>query len=466
MRHIVSLFIAASSLLLTANSPAATRPRYGGTLHVTMRAAPPSLDPASLGSASLGSAGLGSADWLGARDLSRLMFDTLVTLDNSGRPQPALAAAWQSEPSSQRWQFSIRRGVTFADGTALTSDTIAASLRAANPSWKVRSESESVVIERESAAPDLPAELALPRNSIVRRDGARISGTGPFAATQWDAGKKLVLSAREDYWGGRAFLDSIEIELGKSFRDQSIALDVGKAQLIEVAPEQLHRASAENNRVEHSEPVELMALLFSRDLRSEVELHCREALALVIDRTALNTVVLQSGGEPSAALLPNWMTGYAFVFPTKVDLADVRQNLIGFRQTAPWTLGYDPSDPSARVLAERIALNAHDAGLSLQPTAGAADLRLVRVPLVSLNAHVALAEVAKSLGILPPRPSASVLGDLYAAENELLRSQRVIPLLHLRTAAGVQSTVRNWHASHDESWDLPNVWLAPGADKP
>jgi len=456
MRHIVSLFIAASSLLLTANSHAATRPRYGGTLRVTMRAAPPSLDPASLG----------SADWLGARDLSRLMFDTLVTLDNNGRPQPALAASWQSEPSSQRWQFSIRHGVTFPDGTALTSGTIAASLRAANPSWKVLSESESVIIERESPAPDLPAELALPRNSIVRRDGGKISGTGPFAPTQWDAGKKLVLSAREDYWGGRAFLDSVEIELGKSFRDQSIALDLGKAQLIEVAPEQLHRASAENNRVEHSEPVELMALLFARDSGSVDDGHLREALALAIDRTALNTVVLQSGGEPSAALLPNWMTGYAFVFPSKVDLAGARQNMTGLRQTAPWTLGYDPSDPSARVLAERIALNAHDAGLSLQPTAGAADLRLVRVPLVSLNARVALAEVAKSLGIPSPRPGGSVPGDLYPAENGLLRLRRVVPLLHLRTAAGVQSTVRNWHASHDESWDLPDVWLAPGADKP
>jgi ABC-type transport system substrate-binding protein len=456
MRHIVSLFIAASSLLMTANSLAASRPRYGGTLHVTMRAAPPNLDPSSPN----------SADWFGARDLSRLLFDTLVTLDNNGRPQPALAASWQSEPSGQRWQFSLRRGVTFPDGRALTSDTIAASLRAANPTWKVLSETESVIIEREAPTPDLPAELALPRNSIVRRDAGKLSGTGPFAPTQWDPGKKLVLSAREDYWGGRAFVDTVEIELGKSFRDQGIALDLGKAQLIEVAPEQLHRASAENNRIEPSEPVELMALVFSRDPQSVDDGRFREALALAIDRTALNTVVMQSGGEPSAALLPNWMTGYAFVFPTSVDLPGARQNLTGLRQTTPWTLGYDPSDPSARVLAERIALNAHDAGLSLQPTAGPADLRLVRVPLVSLNAHVALAEVAKSLGIPAPKPGVSVPGDPYPAESGLLRLRRVIPLLHLRTAAGVPSTVRNWRASHDESWDLPNLWLAPGADKP
>jgi MarR-like DNA-binding transcriptional regulator SgrR of sgrS sRNA len=415
-----------------------------------MRAAPTSLDPANLS----------APDWFGGRDVSRLLFDTLVTLDNSGRPQPELAASWQSEASNQRWQFSLHRGVTFPDGTALTSDGVAASLRAANPTWKVFSAGENVIIERETSDPDLLAELALPRNSIVRRDAGKISGTGPFIVTQWDPGKKLVLTAREDYWGGRVFVDSLEIELGKSFRDQSIALDLGKAQLIEVAPEQLHRPSSENNRVEHSEPVELMALVFSRDRQSADDGRLREALSLSIDRASLNSVVLQGGGEPSSSLLPNWMTGYSFIFPTTVDLQRARQNITGVRQTAPWALGYDATDPAARVIAERIALNAHDAGLSLQPTSGTADLRLVRLPLVSLDARVALAELAKAVGVA----KVNTTDDLYAAENNLLQSQRTIPLLHLRIASAVQSSVKNWHEVRDGSWDLADVWL--GTDKP
>jgi peptide/nickel transport system substrate-binding protein len=451
MRLIVLILVAVSSLPFVDSSHAATRPRYGGTLRVAMRTAPTSLDPTNLA----------APDWFGARDVSGLLYDTLITLDNSGRPQPALATSWQSESSNQRWQFSIRRGVTFQDGTALTSDGVAASLRAGNPTWKVFSAGENVIIEREATASDVPAELALPRNSIVRRDAGKISGTGPFTITQWDPGKKLVLTAREGYWGGRAFVDSIEIEMGKAFRDQSIALDLGKAQLVEVAPEQLHRPSSENNRVEHSEPVELMALVFSRDRQSADDGRLREALSLSIDRASLNNVVLQSGGEPSAAFLPNWMTGYSFIFPATVNLERARQTIAGLRQTAPWTLGYDATDPSARVIAERIALNAHDAGLSLQPTAGTADLRLVRVPLVSLDAHVALAELAKSIGV----PTAKFnTDDLYVAENALLQAQRAIPLLHLRAASGVQAIVRNWHETRDGSWDLSDIWL--GTDKP
>jgi ABC-type transport system substrate-binding protein len=455
MRRIVSLLLAASSLLLVVGLNAATRPRYGGTLHVAMRAAPTALDPANLS----------TPDWFGSRDVSHLLFDTLITLDNSGRPQTSLATSWQSDPSNQRWQFSLRHGVTFQDETALTGDGAAASLRAANPTWKVFSTGENVIIERETAAPDLPAELALPRNSIVRRDGGKISGTGPFTITQWDPGKKLILTAREDHWGGRAFVDSIEIEMGKSFRDQSISLDLGKVQLVEVTPEQMHRPSSENNRVEHSEPVELMALVFSRDRQSADDGRLREALSLSIDRSSLNSVVLQGGGEPSAALLPNWMTGYGFIFPATVNLERARQSITGLRQTAPWTLGYDATDPAARVIAERIALNAHDTGLSLQPTAGGADLRLVRVPLISLDAEVALTELAKTIGIPVARTTGT--DDLYATESFFLQSQRAIPLLHLRAASAIQSTVKNWHEARDGSWDLADIWLSSsGADKP
>ena len=222
--------LAAGSLLLAVVAGAATRPHYGGTLHVCLRAAPASLDP-------------GQAEFAGSRSLLGLIFDTLVTLDDQGRPQPALATAWQAESGNQRWQFSLRQGVTFPDGAPLTPEVVATSLRAANPTWKVFSTGSAVIIERDSPAPELPAELALPRNSIVKRDGGKTSGTGPFVVTQWDPGKKLVVAARDDYWGGRPFLDSIEVELGKNFREQMVSFDLGKAQVIEVAPEQAHRVS-------------------------------------------------------------------------------------------------------------------------------------------------------------------------------------------------------------------------------
>jgi len=443
--------LVASSLLWTLSASAGTRPHYGGTLHVEMRAAPTSLDPWDSS----------QVDGLELRNLFNLMFDTLVLLDEQGRPEPALATSWQAEPGNQRWQFYVRRGVTFQDGGPVTPDAVAASLRKTNPTWKVLSEGEAVIIERDSPTANLPAELSLPRNSIVKRNGGKVSGSGPFAISRWDPGKKVLLAARDDYWGGRTFLDTIEVELGKNFQEQMISFDLAKTQLIEVAPERARRAAAEGRHTESSSPVELVALVFSHDSPSPGDGRQLQALALSIDRDLLNTVVLQSGGEPAGGLLPNWMSGYSFLFPASMNLELARRVRGEIPHTTSWTLSYDSNDPTARVMAERIELNARDAGLGMQiTTASIADVRIVRTPLISLDPQIALGELAATLGLAPPKFPSDSVDDLYGAESKLLQSQRIIPLLHLRRAYGVSNTVRKCKTARDGSWHLPDVWLA------
>ena len=171
-----------------------------------------------------------------------------------------------------------------------------------------------------------------------------------------------------------------------------VAFDLGKAQVIEVAPEQAHRAATEGRRIETSSPIELVALVFNSDPQSAADSKQREALSLSIDRRLLSSVVLQNGGEPAGGLLPNWMTGYGFLFPVDVNLVRAQQERAEVPETSVWNLGFDANDPIERVLAERIVLNARDAGLRFQLATGAADVRLVRVTVASLEPEVALAE--------------------------------------------------------------------------
>ena len=98
----------------------------------------------------------------------------------------------------------------------------------------------------------------------------------------------------------------------------------------------------------------------------------------------------------------------------------------------------------------------------LQANSTAADIWLVRMPLPSLDARVALSEMAASLGLPSPKFDGDPAYSLYAAENALLQAQRVIPLLHLRTAAGLSANVMGWHEDPDGSWRLPDVWLEAG----
>ena len=248
--------------------------------------------------------------------------------------------------------------------------------------------------------------------------------------------------------------------MGQGWREQAVALDLGKADLIEVAPEQARRPATQSRRVQSSAPSELIALVFSRDRQGPEEGRLREALALTIDRAALNSVLLQGGGEPAGGFLPNWMTGYAFVFPSGVDLARAKQVRGELRQSSPWTLAYDAADPVARVMAERIALNARDAGLQVQPTnSSATDLRLVRLPLISLDPDIALTSLESGLGLPQSKLSGTSLDELYGAESMLLQSQRVIPLLHVRVSYAMNAGVRNWSQSSTGAWRLGDIWL-------
>ena len=80
-----------------------------------------------------------------------------------------------------------------------------------------------------------------------------------------------------------------------------------------------------------------------------------------------------------------------------------------------------------------VALNARDAGLSLQPTAGAsADLRVVRIPLAAAEPWIALANVAAAIGLPSPKNNGGSAEDLYSAEQGLLGTKRLIPLFPLQ----------------------------------
>jgi peptide/nickel transport system substrate-binding protein len=452
MKRFAWRWLATSSLLLAASllAGAVTRPQYGGTLRVAMREAPVSLDPGDT-----------TPDSLVRRNLLSLIFETLVTVDDRGRTHPALATDWQAAPGNQRWQFHLRPGVRFHDGTGLTAEVAASSLRTANPSWKVFAEGDSVIVERDRADEDLPTELALARNSIVKRNGGgKLSGTGPFHIEEWQPGKRLTLGAEENHWRGRPFVDMIEVEMGRNFHEQLLELEWGKADLVEVTPEQGHRAAMEGRRVSSSQPMELVALLFPSDAQTADEKLLRSALAQSVQREVMRGVLLQGAGQPTASLLPNWMSGYGFAFSTDADLNRARRAREQVRTAPNWTVGYDANDSVARILVERVALNAKDAGLVLLPTTvSSADLRLVRIPLASADPWIALENLAAALGVAMPPARGNSVEELYATERALLAGQQVIPLFHLPAEWATSPGLKEWRAAADGSWRLDEVWV-------
>ena len=136
-------------------------------------------------------------------------------------------------------------------------------------------------------------------------------------------------------------MDAIEVEMGRNFHEQLNELELGRADLVEVAPEQGHRVAMEGGWVSSSQPMELVALAFSGDPKTADEKLLRSALALSVDRGSMKSVLLQGAGQPTASLLPNWMSGYGLTFSTDADLKRARHEREQVRTAPNWTVGYD-----------------------------------------------------------------------------------------------------------------------------
>jgi ABC-type transport system substrate-binding protein len=461
MKRIASLLLALISVACSA--PAATRPHYGGTVRVALQSAPNAL--------ALPAASDPSAYWDLARVLS-LVGDNLVRVDAEDRPHPALAIGWQHDSTARHWQLTLRRGVKFHDNTPASAAVIAQILDALHPNWKVQASQvfasasdskeasmsgDSLTIDTDTPAPSLLAELALPSNLILTRNAAGIPiGTGPFRVTEFQPGKFLKLVSSDESWSGRPFIDGVEIEFGKSLREQALALELGREDMVEATPEAASRAG-----VSSSLPVELMALIFTANSRGQ-DGQLREAVALSIDRKPIQLVLLRGAAEPTASILPNWMTGYSPAFPTQPDVARAKALLADSRPRA-LTLSYDPGDPQSQLIAERIALNAREAGIAIQVSMSEGDdIRLVRVALVTPDPALALREAARVLSLAEPVLRGDAVEDLYQAERSLLEGNDIIPLFHLPVATAVSARVRGWTQNKLGLWNLADISLETG----
>lgn len=467
----LSGFLLLATSIIGSTSAASTRPHYGSTARIILQHKISSLDP------------LVETDYPGDRDqLSRLIFETLTEIDAQGHLRPRLASAWHSEAGQRVWQFQLRLA-NFQDETAVTSSTVVASLKSASPEWKFTvNNRQAFTIETPVPSPHLPELLSLPKFAVIKRlPDATLVGTGPYKLSQWQPGEHALFAANDDYWEGRPYPDAIEVQMGASMRDHLLERNLGRDHAAPLGLDQVRALEQTSQNVVLSRPAELLVILFlqpdqgARSGRKAVDPRIREAIADSINRSAISNVFLQRRAVPATALLPQWLTGYEFMFPDKPDLEQAHKLRTQAGATAPISLAYDFSDPVSKMVAERIAVDAHEAGIAVQPVgdahintrsgrrASAADAVLLHLPLRALDGSAALVAMADDLDLSPDLlatvMSAGRPDELLAAERKTLEGFRVIPVAHLSQALWLNNTTHNWQQLPNGEWNLDQLWI-------
>lgn len=447
MKRFTPVLLALVSSMAVVLSPAlGARPRYGGVLRLETGGAFLPVDPLAPVADAHSEAVRGA--------VLPLVFETLCGVDAAGSVRPALAVSWQSDTQEKRWQFRIRAGVKLHDGSLLTPAHVAAALRRSDSTWKVTEGPDNVTIESDRPMPLLAWQLAARRYSVSAPGGAGIMlGTGPFKIERIEPAR-LTLAAYADYWGGRPFLDGVAVSTGRPSREEATDLELGRADVVSLLPQDARRLSQRGFRVLSSRRGELVALVFDRNARVASNDPARLAVALAVDRASIANVLLQHQAEPAASVLPDWLSGYESLFPQRYDRGSAK-NLVAALppQLRSLTLTYPAQDPLAQGIADRVAVDLRDTGLLVRveplraaPPLQRSDIRLIHAVFDVEPPGRLLARLVSALDLeraaATETQNVSSIEDAFRLEAALLDRNIVVPLVHVSSLYGVAAHVQ------------------------
>lgn len=148
------------------------------------------------------------------------IYEPLVALDRFLKLTPVLAKEWRN-PDDLTWVFTLRPGVRFHDGSALTAEDARASLeRARDPATAAASDALWMIDRVEAVNPlelkittrmpyssllsNLTEILILPSKSLAGKRAVPefAPGTGPYFVRRWKPGSFVLLERNASYWGG------------------------------------------------------------------------------------------------------------------------------------------------------------------------------------------------------------------------------------------------------------------------
>lgn len=254
-------------------------------------------------------------------------FETLVRLNSQLQLVPGLATAWkQVEPTI--WEFTLRDGVKFQDGTPLTPNAVAGALNhlltaemPARPfSPKMIKSVEAVggkVVRITTRDPLvlLPAQLAAPNTAILSPaayQGATINPvghcTGPFEMTEVKPKQYLKFKRNDNYWDGKPLLAGGKVVFIPDANTRMTQVRSGEADIARLIPTYGVKKLAGAHGIDliRQKSPRVTELLINNKKKPLDDIRVRQAIQAAIDGKAIAASVYEGLATAAAsAFLPD-----------------------------------------------------------------------------------------------------------------------------------------------------------------
>jgi peptide/nickel transport system substrate-binding protein len=326
---------AAAAPVATSAAP----PKSGGILKVGMQADPTSLDPQKI-------------SLTAAFHVTEQIYSRLVRLKPDLTVEPDLAEKWDISADGKTYTFTLRKGVTFHSGRAVTSADVKYSFdrltdkATASPNASLLASVESintpddgtVVITLKQADASFLTNLTGQPTDIVNHDTVQqfgdlsqhADGTGPFKFKEYVPNTRVVLERNADYWeSGKPYVDGVEMTIAPDDTARTAALRSGTVDFIEYAPlKDIDTLKSDTSVVlagDQNTNIRFIGLNVTR--KPFNDLRVRQAVAAAIDRDAVLGPAVSGFGIPSIELFPPGYWAATGIKPSPPDIAKAKQLL-------------------------------------------------------------------------------------------------------------------------------------------
>ncbi len=321
--------------------------------------------------------------------VAEMVFGALTQTDAKARIIPDLAESWRAIDETT-WEFRLRRGVRFHNGSDFTADDVAFTLeRVPNvpnspSSYAIYTRPirevqilDPYTIRFRTAAPYplMPRDIAqvkmLDRQTHAQATteqfnaGVMAIGTGPFRVSSHRNGERIEFERFDGYYGTQPHWQRATLRMITNDAARTAALLAGDVDIIDQVPTSDLTKLRTDQRLSVAEVTGLRIIFLSFD-HSRVEAtpfvtdndgkpispnplkdpRVRRALSLAIDRAAITERIMEGSAIPSAQFLPESGFGYVQALnPAKADPEAARRLLAeaGFPQGFRITL-HGPND--------------------------------------------------------------------------------------------------------------------------
>ena len=278
------------------------------------------------------------------------LYDSLILTDEKQRLVPGLATSWKPV-NDKTWEFSLRKGVKFHDGTNFDAQDVVFSIDRVKTLKALTSfkmfvqniakmsvvDSHTIRFTTKDVYPLLPGDLSqvmIVSDSIGSKastadfnSGKAAIGTGPYKLVKFSPGNRVVIEANVNYWGGRPAWDKVTNRMITNAGARMAALLAGDLDVIEKVPTaDVARLKADPKvRLSQSSSNRVIYLHIdtNRDQSPNVkdkqgnilpnnplkDLRVRQAISKAINRPAIVERVMETLAIPAGQLLPEGFFG-------------------------------------------------------------------------------------------------------------------------------------------------------------